>query len=117
MLGGMRANNVSLTWASTLPGEEESRARAASCNIPQVVDITNAAGIPLPVASPTTPSHTFREKVEVVEVSSHLSSRLVEGGDLPALQLGHLLGQRGMLDASCYLELLLYALACDPLLL
>ena len=86
MLEGMRATNVSLTWASTSPGEEESRARAASCNIPQVVDITNAAGTPLPVASPTTsPSRPSRQEVEVVEVSSHLSSRLVEGGDLPAL--------------------------------
>src|ERR671920_658294 len=37
---------------------------------------------------------------EVVEVSTHLPGRLVERRDLPALQGRHLLGQRGMLDAS-----------------
>ena len=54
MLGGMRANNVSLTCSSTSPGEEESKAWATRCSMPQVVDITSAAGTPLPVASPTT---------------------------------------------------------------
>ena len=39
------------------------------------------------------------------------------GCDLPALQSGHALGQRGLLDASCHPELLLYALALNPLLL
>src|SRR5215208_5548248 len=53
MLEGMRANNVSLPWASTSPGEE-AKARETACNMPQVVDITSAAGTPLPVASPTT---------------------------------------------------------------
>ena len=43
------------------------------------------------------------EKVEVVEVSSHLPSRLVVGRDLPALKLGHHLGERGMLNAPRYL--------------
>src|SRR3712207_8459057 len=51
----------------------------------------------------------FREKVEVVEVTSHLPGRLVEGTNLPALQLRHLLGQRGLLDAPCHLQFLLYA--------
>src|SRR5215207_11649642 len=55
--------------------------------------------------------------MEVVEVSSHLPGWLVEGRDLPALQIGHFLGQGGLLDASGYLEFLLYALALDPFLL
>jgi hypothetical protein len=53
MLVGMRATNVWLTWASTSPGEEEPKARAADCSMPQVVDMTRAAGTPLPVAFPT----------------------------------------------------------------
>src|SRR5215212_5112608 len=44
--------------------------------------------------------------VEVVEVASHLPGRLVEGGDLPALQRGHLLWQRGLLDAPRHPQLL-----------
>ena len=51
MLAGMRANNASLVRSSTSPGE--SRERATALNMPQVVDITSAAGTPLPVASPT----------------------------------------------------------------
>jgi hypothetical protein len=60
--------------------------------------------------------------MEVVEVSSYLSGRLVEGVDLPALECGHLLRQRGLLDTSGHPKLLLYALAlalylCETLLL
>src|ERR671921_1207107 len=60
---------------------------------------------------------SLRKLEEVVEVSSHLPSWLVEGCDLPALQLGHALWERGLLDASRYPELLLYTLSLDPLLL
>src|SRR5215216_3320202 len=64
----------------------------------------------------------FREEVEVVEVTSYLSGWLVEGGDVPSLQGGHILGQGGLLNASGHLKLLLYALAlalylCEALLL
>jgi hypothetical protein len=52
MVDGMRANKVSLTYSSTSPGEEASKVFETACNIPQVVDITSAAGTPLPVASP-----------------------------------------------------------------
>ena len=45
--------------------------------------------------------------MEVVEVAPHLPGRLVEGGDLPTLQFRHHLGERGLLDTSIYLELLL----------
>ena len=87
MLEGMRANNVSLTRPSTSPGEEESKAWATACSMPQVVDITKAAGTPLPVRPHHESHSTLREEVEVVEVSSHLPSWLVVGGDLPTLQL------------------------------
>src|SRR5215217_6433148 len=65
---------------------------------------------------------TFREEVEVVEVSSYLPGWLVVGSDLPALQSGHPLGQGGLLDPSRHPHLLLYALAlalylCKALLL
>src|SRR5918994_2009009 len=53
----------------------------------------------------------------MVEVTSYLPSRLVEGIDLPTLQFGHLLGECGLLDAPRHSQLLLYALALDPLLL
>src|SRR5215211_198430 len=99
MFEGMRATNVSLTRSSTSFGEEEPNACETACSMPQVVAITSAAGTPLPVASPTTSPSRPSEEVEVVEVSSYLASGLVEGRDLPALQFGHLLGQRGLLDA------------------
>src|ERR671911_2412336 len=54
---------------------------------------------------------TLREEVEVVEVPAYLPGWLVVGGDLPALQGGHLLGQRGLLNASGHPKILLYALA------
>src|ERR671910_825315 len=63
------------------------------------------------------PQSTFREEVEVVEVSSYLPSWLVVWRDLPTLQSGHLLGQRSLLDAPRHPKLLLDALALDPLLL
>jgi hypothetical protein len=86
--------------------------------MPQVVDITSAAGTPLPVASPHhKPQSALREKVEVVEVSSHLSGWLVEGTNLPSLQLRHLLRQRGVLDAPRYPKLLIDALSLTYLLL
>src|SRR5215217_1351594 len=59
---------------------------------------------------------TLRERVEVVEVASHFPSRSVVGRDLPALQLGHFLGERGMLDAPGYPKLLLDQLALVYLL-
>src|SRR5215208_3866091 len=59
---------------------------------------------------------TLRERVEVVEVSSHFPSGSVVGRDLPALQLGHLLRERGMLDAPGYPKLLLDQLALVHLL-
>ena len=56
-VGGMRATNVSLTRANTSPGEEEPKAWAPALSMLEVASATNAAGIPLPVASPiTTPS-------------------------------------------------------------
>src|SRR5215211_1239540 len=61
------------------------------------------------------PTIFYLEKV--VEVSSHLPGWLVEGCDLPSLQVGHLLGQGGLLDASGHLEFVFYALALDSLLL
>src|SRR5215208_475197 len=103
MLEGMRANNVSLTCSRTSPGDEESKAREASCSMPKVVDMTRAAGTPLPVTSPTTSPRRPPDKRWKSKKSSHLTSRLVVGGDLPALQLGHLLGQRRLLDAPCHL--------------
>src|SRR5215216_7836280 len=54
MLGGMRANNVSLTRANTSLGEEEPKAWATALSMLEVASATKAAGIPLPVASPTT---------------------------------------------------------------
>src|SRR5215207_10564803 len=60
---------------------------------------------------------TLREEVEVVEVSSHLPGWPVEGGDPPSFQGGHLLRQRGLLDASRNPKLLLYALPLAHLLL
>jgi hypothetical protein len=54
MLGGMRASNVSLTRDSTSPGEEEPKAWATALSMLEVASATRAAGIPLPVASPTT---------------------------------------------------------------
>src|SRR5215203_2261393 len=59
---------------------------------------------------------TLREKVEVVEVAPHFPSGLVVGRDLLALQLGHFLRERGMLDASGYPKLLLDQLALVYLL-
>src|SRR5215217_4911166 len=59
---------------------------------------------------------TLREKVEVVEVASHFPSGSVVGRDLPALQLGHRLRERGMLDAPGYPKLLLDQLALVHLL-
>src|SRR5215208_618337 len=59
----------------------------------------------------------LREKVEVVEVSSHLAGRLVEGRDLPTLYSGHLFGERGLLNASGQPKLLPYALTLTYLLL
>jgi hypothetical protein len=69
MLGGMRASNASLTRASTSPDEEEeAKAREASCNIPQLVDITSAADMPLLVASPvTSPSRPHLAKSSSIE--------------------------------------------------
>src|ERR671912_213504 len=64
------------------------------------------------VAQPT----TLRVE-DVVEVTPYFPSWLVVGSDLPALWGGHLLRERGLLDASCHLKLLLYALALHPLLL
>ena len=57
------------------------------------------------------PQPILTEEVEVVGVSAHLPGRLVVGRDLPALQLGHLLGQRALPDASGYPKVLLYAFA------
>ena len=54
MLGGMRANNVSLTRSSTFPGEVESKAWATALSMLEVASANKAAGIPLLVASPTT---------------------------------------------------------------
>jgi hypothetical protein len=54
--------------------------------------------------------------VEVVEVAPHFPSGLVVGRDLLALQLGHFLRERGMLDASGYPKLLLDQLALVYLL-
>jgi hypothetical protein len=86
--------------------------------MPQVVDITSAAGTPLPVGVPHHQSQPIlREEVEVVEISSHLPSWLVVGSDLPAFQCGHFFWERGLLDASGYPKLLLYALALAHLLL
>src|SRR5215218_3337089 len=59
----------------------------------------------------------LREKVEVIEVSSHLSGRLVVGRDLPTLYSGHLFGERGLLNASGQPKLLPYALTLTYLLL
>src|SRR5215208_3295606 len=59
---------------------------------------------------------TLRERVEVVEVASHFPSGSVVGRDLPALKLGHLLRERGMLDAPGYPKLLLDQLALVHLL-
>src|SRR5215207_5763387 len=59
----------------------------------------------------------FCEKVEVVEVSSHLAGRLVVGRDLPTLYSGHLFGERGLLNASGQPKLLPYALTLTYLLL
>src|SRR5215216_7817672 len=56
------------------------------------------------------PQAALGEEMEVVEVSSHLPGRLVEREDLPTLQLGHLLGKRGLLDAPRHPKLLLHAL-------
>jgi hypothetical protein len=53
MLAGMRATNVSLTWASTSPGEEEPKAWATALSMLEVALTAKAAGVPLPVASPT----------------------------------------------------------------
>ena len=53
MFGGISATNASLTRAKTSPGERSTRLGTA-LSMPRVVAITSAAGMPLPVASPTT---------------------------------------------------------------
>ena len=53
--------------------------------------------------------------MEVVEVSSYLSSWPVEWRDLPALYLRHRFGERGLLDALRHPKLLLDAVALDVL--
>ena len=60
---------------------------------------------------------TVFQPQEIVEVSSHLSSRLVVRIDLPPLYFGHLLGERGLLNAPRNPEILLDALALARLLL
>ena len=54
MLEGMLGTSASLTRRSISPGEEESDAWETALSMPKVVDMTSAAGTPLPVASPTT---------------------------------------------------------------
>jgi hypothetical protein len=86
MLGGIRANNTSLTWASTSPGEEEPEAVATPPRKAQIPVITKAAGTPLARCVPHDETHpAVGRKVEVVEISSHLPSWLVVGSDVPAL--------------------------------
>jgi hypothetical protein len=90
----MRANNVSLTCLSTSPGEEESKAWAASCNMPEVVAITNAAGTPRARSVPHHESQpALREEVEVVEVAPYFPSGPVIGSNLPTFQFRHFLGK------------------------
>ncbi|MDF2702815.1 MAG: hypothetical protein K0S10_1761 [Rubrobacteraceae bacterium] len=67
-----------------------------------------AGGIPHHEAQPT-----LGEEVEVVEVSSYLSTWPVEWRDLPALYLRHRFGERGLLDALRHPKLLLDAVALD----
>jgi hypothetical protein len=70
-VGGMLGKSTSLTPWSISAGKVWLW--AARRNMPQVVDITSAAGTPLPVASPTASSHlACREGVEVVEVPAYL---------------------------------------------
>src|SRR5919199_1409061 len=100
MLGGMSGSRTVLTCASTAPGES-SRAAVARSSA-RVVAITSAAGTPLSVTSPTTSP-----------------GRPVVRGQLPAGELGELLGQEGLLDQPRHAQLLLDPLALPglPLLL
>src|SRR5215203_2616105 len=82
MLVGMRVTNVSLTWASTSPGEGESKARAASWSMPQVVAITRAAGTPLPVASPRYAQKLWIE--DFVRHAVYLPQKVIERADVAA---------------------------------
>jgi len=52
VLWGMSGYNASLTRLST--SLDEPKVWATARSMPRVVAITNAAGMPLPVASPTT---------------------------------------------------------------
>jgi hypothetical protein len=52
IFGGMQADNASLTRASTSPGKCKVGATARS--MPHVVAMTKAAGMLLPMVSPTT---------------------------------------------------------------
>ena len=45
---------ASFTLPNTSPGEEEPKAWATALSMLRALDITSAAGTPLPVASPTT---------------------------------------------------------------
>jgi len=102
----MRTSNASLTCLSVSPGEEESNACAASCNMPQVVDITSAAGTPLPIASPTTrPSRSYTILTSIVDAPSGKTSyHLVPFSCYLILDVDTGVGEDGMLLSNLLLE-------------
>ena len=106
----MSGHRCSFTRSSTSPGSIRRWAEARSTL--RVADITSAAGTPLSVTSPTTkPDPPVGKRDHVVEVAAHLACGAVAGRDLPAGQIGKLLGQEVLLDQPGDLELLLEALA------
>ena len=113
MLGGMSRTITSFTLFSTSPGESRRWAEARS--MVRVVAITMAAGTTL-VRHVT--HHEAEVAVvelqEVVEVAAHLASWLVVSRKLVAWQVGHMFGQEGLLDQARDPELLLDALAPEP---
>src|SRR5215207_3634145 len=117
MLDGMRTNNASFTRLSTSPGGRRVRClsgklqHAAGGGHDQGRWHSLARRVPHHEAQPI-----LGEEVEVVKVAPSLPSWLVVGRDLPALQCGHFLRERGLLDAPCHPKLLLDALSFDPLL-
>ena len=73
-----------------------------------------------PLARDVPDHHTYPAALhaeEIVEVPTHLAGGLVVRYDVPACERGHGVREQDMLDAPRHQQLLLEALAFDPLLL
>src|ERR671916_975291 len=93
-----------LTGGGGAQGSSGELEHAAGCGHHQRCRHALARSVPHNHSQPT-----LRKEVEVVEVAPHFPGGPVVWKDLPTLHFGHLLGQRGLLDAPRYPELLLDA--------